>query len=376
MFKIAVLVFEGGVPSGTVNEQMQPVRRAACLDTLEILTGLSEYYEPIILATNYPDLAEQAAPLGVQIVTTPREGSFHLGEWLLRLTQPLPQEAILYLSGAGSPLLSREEFIAIAEDLTQNEKIVLTNNVQSSDIVGWRPRQALEQIELPVKDNSLGFLLRKDAGLPRKLLPHSVGVHFDIDTPADILILKQTKIGGQRMQKAVAAIPWDSSNYQRMWDLYASRSETVPRLWMSGRIGGPVMQHINTYIVTRLRVVSEERGMQSMGSESSVCSFVGSYLEHLGTKAFFDYLEKVADVALIDTRPLQAHFRVTPNDNDRFSSDLLQWQDIQEPWLREFTQGAAECRIPVLLGGHTLILGGIWAFVDALRAARLNDNYL
>jgi len=368
------IVFEGGVVESAVTAMMQPVRRAACLDTLEILMSLPEHFAEVILATNFPDLAKAAESLGVQVVRTVDDASFDFGSQLRQLAAGVKTKSALYLSGAGSPLLTRDELAGIADDLAAAQRLVITNNVQSSDVVGWTPVEALFQLENLTSDNALGYLLRRDADLPRRLLSHSVGVHFDIDTPTDIQMLRLVGLGGSRLKAAVDGIDWDMTPYYRLKEILtqriSEREGIIPRIWMSGRIGAPVITHINTHLIARLRVVSEERGMKSMGQEGMVCSFVGSFLDDLGTPAFIRYLERSSDVALVDTRPLFAHFRISPDDNDRFSSDLLLWEQVKDPWVREFTKGAAESSIPIILGGHTLILGSIWALVDAIRAER------
>jgi len=376
--KTTAIVFEGGVVEGAVTEAMQPVRRAACLDMLEILTGLPGYYDKVILATNFVDLEEEAKNLGVVVLRTTSDATFDFGVEIKKIVAEVTTKSVLYLSGAGSPLLSREEFIGIAEDLAVAEALVITNNPQSSDVVGWTPAMAIMQLETITADNALGYLLRRDADLPRQLMEHSVGVHFDIDTPTDIMMLKLVDLGGRRLKQTLAEIDWDLSPYlalkQVLTERISERQGLVPRIWMSGRIGAPVITHINTHLIARLRIVSEERGMKSMGQEGMVCSFVGSFLDDLGTASFYRYLHRSSDAALIDTRPIFAHFRIQPSDNDRFASDLLLWREVEDPWVREFTKAASESTIPIILGGHTLILGGIWALVDAIRAERAERN--
>lgn len=366
--KTTALVFEGGQPCSDVTRQMLAVRYATCLDMIELLLALPEYYEQVILATNYDDLAAEAAALGATIYRT-ADDDFHFGRTLSTLVSENELERVLYLSGAGSPLMSRQEFIDIAKALDEHKEYLIVNNVQSADIVAWAPGNALDRIELPTMDNGLGYLLRHDGKLPRWLLPHSVGVHFDIDTPTDIQMARLIEAGGPRTQAAMAQLPWELDRFVWMREELTKKGR-IPGLWMSGRVGGPVIQHINTYLLARLRVMSEERGMKSMGQEGMVHSFVASYIEAAGFEGFFRYLEKSVQVALIDTRPLFAHFKLQQSENDRFSSDLGYWQQIEEPWIRDFTKGAAEAKIPVILGGHTLILGGIWALVESLRGDR------
>ena len=365
------IIFEGGQPACAVAQLMLTVRYATCLDMIEKLKSLPHLFERVILATNYPDLAKQAEDLGVIIYPTLTE-DFDFGGTLKHIISSFNVEKALYISGAGSPVMTALEFASIATTLNESDDLVYVNNVQSADIVGWVPANRLLNIESEMRDdNSLGYILRRDGQLHRRLMPHSVGVHFDIDTPTDILMAKLLRLGGERTLAALDALPanWNLEPYERVQNILAQR-DFVPGLWMSGRIGGPVIQQINTFILARLRVMSEERGMKSMGKEQQVNSFVGSFIAEAGISAFFKYLEQSVHVALIDTRPLFMHFKQAQTEHDRFMSDLGLWQEIEEEWIRDFTRAATECSIPVILGGHTLILGGIWALSEDIHHKR------
>lgn len=95
--------------------------------------------------------------------------------------------------------------------------------------------------------------------------------------------------------------------------------------------------------------------------EGSVRSLLGFYLEEVGPRRLFAALAELGDAAVIDTRVLLAHLGLEPSREDRFLSDLGRWQEIREPFLRELTRAAAEAPIPVLLGGHALVSGGLMA---------------
>jgi hypothetical protein len=56
---------------------------------------------------------------------------------------------------------------------------------------------------------------------------------------------------------------------------------------------------------------------------------------------------------------------VDPSRSDRFYSDLGQWQSVEEPFVKALTESAAEAAVPVILGGHSLVSGGIMALVQA-----------
>ncbi|HZP26437.1 MAG TPA: hypothetical protein VFB90_05255, partial [Dehalococcoidia bacterium] len=61
---------------------------------------------------------------------------------------------------------------------------------------------------------------------------------------------------------------------------------------------------------------------------------------------------------------LLTHRGDLPGAEDRFLSDLGRWQDIDEPFLREFTRAACESDLPVLLGGHSLVSGGLMLLAE------------
>jgi hypothetical protein len=55
-----------------------------------------------------------------------------------------------------------------------------------------------------------------------------------------------------------------------------------------------------------------------------------------------------------------------PPPADRFNADLLRWQEVRAPFLREFARAAAQVPIPILMGGQSLVNGGLMALVEIL----------
>ena len=94
-------------------------------------------------------------------------------------------------------------------------------------------------------------------------------------------------------------------------------------------------------------------------------SLLAYHLEQAGARRFFDELARLGQAAFIDTRVILAHFGLDLPPRDRFASDLGQPEDIADPFLRAFTEGALEAAIPVVLGGHSLVSGGLMALTDA-----------
>jgi hypothetical protein len=98
-----------------------------------------------------------------------------------------------------------------------------------------------------------------------------------------------------------------------------------------------------------------------------VRSLLGELLRLQGPYAFFQLLSGMVDAAVIDSRVLMADIlKELPPTAERFASDLYLLEAIHTPWLRDFTQAAQECPIPVLLGGHNVVAGGLYALAEIL----------
>ena len=83
-------------------------------------------------------------------------------------------------------------------------------------------------------------------------------------------------------------------------------------------------------------------------------------------EAFFaDVIPQFGQAAFLDDRVLWAHLKSWPDASDRFNSDLLLADLIVDPFIRQFTEAAISCPIPVILGGHSLVSGGLYVLVEA-----------
>ena len=107
--------------------------------------------------------------------------------------------------------------------------------------------------------------------------------------------------------------------------------------------------------------------MQAAGRHLSgeARSLLGYHLEAVGTARFFEELATLGDVAFIDTRVLLAHRGLHPSRPDRFLSDLGRFEEIEDPFLHQFTEAATGAPTPVILGGHSLVSGGLMALIEA-----------
>jgi CTP:molybdopterin cytidylyltransferase MocA len=362
-----VVIFEGGsLPQNELQETLMGLRHAVTLDTVEkyIRANLDE----VVLATNLPALARAAGRLGARIWDTREERPFHFGMALRRLVAGLDSQAVIYCSGAALPLIAPEEIAWVVGALEQHEPCVVVNNLQSVDLVAWSPAEAIQRIEPPVSDNFLGWLLR-EAGLERVLIPNSAGIHFDLDTPTDFLILAVTGLGGGRMRAALRAVDWPRDHLIKAADVLAT---DLPEVALIGRVGTPIIDHMNKHLRVRLRVFSEERGMKALQREEKgqVVSLVADLIDAVGPQRFFHQLESVCAAVFLDTRVVFANRGRKVTEWDRYHSDLGMVDQIEDPWVKTFTEAALACRVPVVLGGHSVVSGGLWLLADRAIAAR------
>ncbi len=363
----AAIIFEGGPsPQNEMQEMLTGLRHAITLDTVQkyVRTGLDE----VVLATNFPNLMNASERLGARGWDTGDQRPFHFGRFLQHVVQELATEGILYCSGAALPLITADEIQWVLHELENSPPRVVVNNLQSVDLVAWSPANYIQRISPPENDNFLGWLLR-EAGMERSLIPNSAAIHFDLDTPTDYLVLALSGRGGPRTRAAVKAISWPQERLRQAADVLAGE---LPEVAVIGRVGTPIIEHINRHLRVRLRVTSEERGMKALGREAqgTVVSLVADLIDDLGPKRFFERLDGVCAAVFFDTRAVFANRGRRVSEWDRFHSDLGMIDQIRDPWVRSFTEAAVTSRIPVVLGGHSIVSGGLWLLADIAIALR------
>lgn len=369
--KVTAVMFEGGKPQTSLDAKIKNIRKEIALDTLSKL-ALAPEIDEIILATNYEDLAHEASEFAIVDLES-NDIKFHFGRRLREIIVNYRLDNVLYMGGVAAPLVYSEEFNQVALTLKQTRNTVIMNNVQSADLVAFTPARAIDEVELPDNDNVLGNLLR-EIGMRRLLIPNSGRVNFDIDTPTDILILGLHPHCGERSSRIIGSLDWPTQNLCEALRVLREESREIAVI---GRVGPAVIQYINSNMVHRMRVFSEERGMKALGREErgQVVSLLGFMVDEVGPKRFFEYLSRVCDLAFIDTRVMFAHLEGPVSDWDRFYSDLGQYQVIQNEWVREFTKSAVECPIPVVLGGHSLVAAGLWIMAEMVVKEKEDSGY-
>jgi hypothetical protein len=382
-----LVLFQGGVsPSLTPLEHLlAAAQNAASLDLL-LLAGQTGAFSSAILVTEDPALATAASalpfPSSLPLIIEPGLHSphgFHFGDNLLRICRAHNLQRVVYIGGGSMPLGTPAALTDLALSVSGASPCVMSNNLFSADMVAFFPATALEQIALPSTDNDLAWLLHYKAALPFAPTTKSLATHFDIDTPTDLAVLHNISTTPPLSQSIgphlssflagiPAALPALSVNVARAYQVMSTRRAQV---FLSGRISSWTWRRMEINLPCQTRVLSEERGMRASGRETrgEVHSLLGIFAGLAGVPGLIHALEITSDAAFLDTRVLFAHMGLAPPRADRFASDALLPTSISDPWIRDLTHAASSSTIPFVLGGHSLIAGGVWALSERVRTS-------
>ncbi|MBN1136501.1 MAG: hypothetical protein JXM73_07940 [Anaerolineae bacterium] len=367
--KTLPLLIMTGVTEASEPEQMvSQVRQAITLDLVEralSVPGLA----PIVVATNSPGLAGRLAGYGQRIAVDLDEPGepFHFGRRLLGLIARYEADRCFYIGGGAGPLLSAADMATIAGRMIAADRLLITNNFYSSDWAAFCPTSALANHAPPDNDNELAWLLGEKAGLPIQELPRNGATQFDVDTPTDLLTLSVHPGAGTHARACLDEMALDTQALDAALPLLLDRDAEI---LVAGRVGALTWSYLERETACRTRVISEERGMRASRrqAQGQVRSILGYYLDAVGLERFFQGLATMGQAVLLDNRVILAHRGLWPSAADRFYSDLRRPAQIREPFLREFTAAAMAAPVPVIMGGHSLVAGGMYALVEAAWA--------
>ncbi|HEX5417097.1 MAG TPA: hypothetical protein VFZ25_15645 [Chloroflexota bacterium] len=359
--RVTPLVFVGGSRESAIEEVLADAHEAVALDTLERLLGCPEFDAPIV-ATGSRGLVRQLRDWPVRVV--PDDGSFHFGRVLAGLIERFGVERAFYVGGGAAPLLSVEELSRVGQLVLTNERVLVANNFFSADFVAFTPADAIHRIAPPAIDNDLAFRLQREGGLRNLPLERTSGTQMDLDTPTDLLILSLHPNVGPNLGRFFGTADLDPSRIRQVSHFLTDPTAEVV---VSGRVGSYLWAHLDTDLACRTRIFSEERGMRANGREArgEVRSLLAYQLQAVGPERFFEQLAELGNAAFIDSRVIFNHLKLDLTASDRFNSDLLRVEEVTDPMARAFTSAARDASKPVVLGGHSLVAGGLWALTEA-----------
>jgi hypothetical protein len=318
---------------------------------------LAEHHRRAFLAAGADDVAIIAGP--------PGERSF--GDRLRELVAEVRGGGLIVLGSGSIPLATtrdRQAFVAVAAGETRR---ALANNRYSADVVAIARAETLTGIPDLPGDNALPRWLEEVAGYQVDDLRRRWRLAIDIDGPLDLVLVGAGATGDRGDVSLLRS---------RIAALRAVAADPRAELLVGGRTSSVTLAWLERHTAARTRAWIEERGMRAASrlaqdatrapsrSERPPGSILGLLIDRDGPGSLGDHLARFADAAIVDSRVLLAH-RVGadearwPASEDRFASDLLLAERIEDPWLRELTASAAAAPIPVLLGGHTLVGPGV-----------------
>jgi len=367
------------------SEPVKIVSRAIELstkDTIEKFLRIKEKektIDKIVLSTNSEVLINELKGKSIIIEPDEPQKKFHFGKKLKELINKYKIEKFFYMGGGSGVLLKIEDLKNIIKTILDKDNIVnklnkdkvsdknkifITNNLYSTDFIAFSPASIINSIEPFNNDNEIAWILRNNCNFQNISLPRNAATQLDIDTPIDLLTIKNHPALNKNIKNYIESLDINTTRIEEALKYFAIEDSNVI---IAGRTNSDVWSYLENNTACRVRLFAEERGMRASGRQKrgEVHSLLGFFIQEFGIKKFFEIVNQIADAAFIDSRVILSHFKMWPSANDRFYSDLLKPEKISEPFLREFTYKAINASIPIVLGGHSLVSGGLYALVES-----------
>ncbi len=367
------------------SEPVKMVSRAIELSTKDAIEKFLKIKEKektidkIVLSTNSEVLINELKGKSIIIEPDEPQKKFYFGKKLKELIDKYKIEKLFYMGGGSGVLLKIEDLKNIIKTILDKDKIVnklnkdkvsdkkrilITNNLYSTDFIAFSPANIINSIEPFNNDNEIAWILRNNCNFQDISLLRNAATQLDIDTPIDLLTIKNHPALSKNVKNYIESLDINTTKIEEALKYFAIEDSNVI---IAGRTNSTVWSYLEDNTVCRVRLFAEERGMRASGrrKRGKVRSLLGFFIQEFGIKKFFEIIDQIADAAFIDSRVILSHFKMWPSANDRFYSDLLKPEKISDPFLREFTYEALNASIPIVLGGHSLVSGGLYALVES-----------
>jgi hypothetical protein len=365
MSSLELIIMTGGEDSTPEDRLMAEAWRASTLDWVEKGRRVP-LIGRILAVTNSPAFAERLRAFDTGVEISVDDSAFQFGRRLRGIITDRHLRKPFYAGGGSGVLLTLDDIQALAQAILDGENLLITNNFYSADFVAFTPGDAILRIAPPDTDNDLAWRLGRQAELRSLALPPSASALFDLDTPVDLMIAAAHPGTPPRIKAYLDGLTLDCAPLRRAMEVLRKPSVTVA---IAGRIGAAARAHLEEQLGCTVILFAEERGMRASGraARGEARTVLGHFLGERGPDELFRVVADTADVLLMDSRVLFSHWGKWPSNADRFRSDMLQAEGIADPRLRQLTEAAARAPIPVLLGGHSLVSGGLYAMVEIVR---------
>jgi hypothetical protein len=304
-----------------------------------------------------------------------------------------PAAGLIVMGSGAIPLATRTDLREFARAGASGDRRALVNNQYSADVIAVGRGDVFERLPDLPGDNAVPRWLDEVAGVPVADLRRRTHLAMDLDSPLDVLLVgrgRRSTTG--RLRTASAELPEDvnvDAVRSRLRALAEIAADRRAELLVAGRTSAATLRWLERSTACRIRALVEERGLRAAALaarainagdagtprpriERSPRSVLGLVLDDRGPDALGSVVAELADGALIDSRVLLAHRLGAdehgwPGAEDRFASDLLLPERVQDPWLRALTTSARDAAIPIVLGGHSLVGPGVRFALPAPR---------
>lgn len=290
--------------------------------------------------------------LPVEVFPDPPK-AWRFGKRLAEIVGRFRPARLLYFSAGSGVLLEARELGTLAELAPGPEPFAVLNNFYSTDFALIAPPAPKPFVSLP-RDNQLGMELFR-SGYACYELPRGAATLLDLDTPGELQLLALHPSPPEDLRPILEGLP-----RERARKVVEIIGQVGTELFVLGRVSGDVAQLLDREAACRVRVLSEERGMEALGRAGR--GLVKTLFSSLGRRPaeIVAALEGLASGVVWDTRPYLASQGLWPLPRDRFACDLLQPEETTTPLLRELAEACLSSPRPFLLGGQSLVSGGMY----------------
>lgn len=369
MSTFPVIIMLSQVGSSPAEGWVAQGRRAAACDLVQRLGHVRNVGEIFVLAADSMDREALVQQGAVPLASS--AGSFHFGRVLTNIILENHFRRTAYFGGGSAPLMTADLLQEVFDRVDRVEQpFALVNNYHSTDWLVTNQGDVFPRIQDRLeRDNSLGWVLDHEADCEVQVADFGAASRVDIDTPSDLLLLHRHPALGDALLRFIEGAPPECLDV--VDDLLAVMSTPASTVTLIGRTSPQVWKTLNDETQIWIRAFAEERGMIASRrfERREVRSLVGETLEDWGAQRFVEFITNTSDGVLWDTRVWMAHRGRWPSTADRFASDLGWAEAIQDETLKRLTHIVGQSAIPILLGGHGVVAGGIYALLESRKNA-------
>lgn len=335
---------------------MTRLQQSAAQDLAQVLIANDI---PVIIST--PDSHWWPRSITAEVIQDQTARQFRFGQHLAYLIEAHNLNEVWYFGSASAPSLTREIISEIKNLLAHPEPTLITNNVHSADwLVFNQSAKALPILSEAERDNGVAWGLRELAGYQAHILSEKYpALKLDLDTPADFALIGKHPTCPPQLKQTIGQFSiLENIPVEPVLNILRHEGSHV---LVAGRVSPGAWENLSAATRVWIRVLAEERGMVANGrlGRGEVQSILGHLLQTQGTAQFVASLSEMADAVILDSRVLMAHMGEFPPAVERFASDLGELDLIKTPWLHELTEALHIAPIPILLGGHSVVAGGL-----------------